>query len=68
MSREDDRFRVAYGIQPGTPEREKVLAAALEKCKDQELARKSAALRSRGEPSVPTQLALDGRDLFLRRK
>ena len=33
-----------------------------------EQARKFAALRSRGEPSVPAQLALDGLDRFLRRK
>jgi len=33
-----------------------------------ELARRFAALRSRGEPSVPAQLALDGLDRFLRRK
>ena len=32
------------------------------------LARKFAALRSRGEPSVPAQLALDGLDRQLRRK
>ena len=31
-------------------------------------ARKSAALRSRREPSVPAQLALDGLDRQLRRK
>ena len=41
---------------PGTPEREKVLAEALEKCKDKELARKFA------------DLALDGLDHYLRRK
>jgi len=33
-----------------------------------EQARKLAALRSRGEPSVPAQLALDGLDRQLRRK
>ena len=33
-----------------------------------ELARKFVALRSRGEPSVPAQLALDGLDKQLRRK
>jgi hypothetical protein len=33
-----------------------------------QLARKFAALRSRGEPSVPAQLALDGLDRQLRRK
>ena len=33
-----------------------------------EQARKFAALRSRGEPSVPAQLALDGLDRQLRRK
>jgi len=33
-----------------------------------EPARRFAALRSRGEPSVPAQLALDGLDRQLRRK
>jgi hypothetical protein len=33
-----------------------------------EMARKFASLRSRGEPSVPAQLALDGLDRFLHRK
>ncbi len=33
-----------------------------------ELVRRYAALRSRGEPSVPAQLALDGLDRQLRRK
>lgn len=33
-----------------------------------ESARKFAALRSRGEPSVPAQLAIDGLDRQLRRK
>jgi hypothetical protein len=33
-----------------------------------DLARKFAALRSRGEPSVPAQLALDGLDCQLRRR
>jgi transcriptional regulator with XRE-family HTH domain len=46
----------AYDTLPGTPEREKVLAEALEKCKDKDLARKLAAL------------ALDGLDRFFRRK
>ncbi len=46
----------AYDTLPGTPEREKVLADALEKCKDKDLARKFAAL------------ALDGLDKFFRRK
>jgi transcriptional regulator with XRE-family HTH domain len=45
----------AYDTLPGTPEREKVLAEALEKCKDKELARKFA------------DLALDGLDRQLRR-
>jgi hypothetical protein len=42
----------AYDTQPGSPEREKVLVDALKDRPDQELARKFAALRSRGEPSV----------------
>ena len=46
----------AYDTLPGTPEREKVLADALEKCKDKDLARKFA------------KLALDGLDCQLRRK
>jgi len=46
----------AYDTQPGTPEREKVLVAALEKCRDKELGRRFA------------ELALDGFDRFLRRK
>ena len=46
----------AYDTLPGTPEREKVLADALEKCTDKELARNFAAL------------ALDGLDKFFRRK
>ncbi len=46
----------AYDTLPGTPERDKVLADALEKCKDKDLARKFAAL------------ALDGLDRFFRRK
>ena len=33
-----------------------------------ELVRRFAALHSRGEPSVPAQLALDGLDRHLRRK
>jgi len=33
-----------------------------------ELARKFAALRSRGEPSVPAQLALDGLDRQIKRR
>ena len=41
---------------------------ALRDLPDQELARNFAALRSRGEPSVPAQLALDGLDRQLRRK
>jgi len=35
---------------------------------ESEMDRKFAALRSRREPSVPAQLALDGLDRFLRRK
>jgi transcriptional regulator with XRE-family HTH domain len=46
----------AHDTLPGTPEREKVLAEALEKCKDKQLGRRFAAL------------ALDGLDRFLRRK
>jgi hypothetical protein len=46
----------AYDTQPGSPEREKVLSAALEQCKDKELGRRFA------------ELALDGLDHFLRRK
>jgi hypothetical protein len=46
----------AYDTQPGTPEREKVLADALKDRPDQELAREFAAL------------ALDGLDRQLRRK
>jgi len=46
----------AYDTLPGTPEREKVLEEALKKVRDQELARKFAAL------------ALDGLDRFFRRK
>jgi hypothetical protein len=46
----------AYDALPGTPEREKVLTDALEKCTDKDLARKFA------------ELALDGLDRFLRRK
>ncbi len=46
----------AYDTLPRTPEREKVLADALEKCKDKDLARKFA------------DLALDGLDRFFRRK
>ncbi len=46
----------AYDTRPGSPEREKVLAAALDTCKDEELGRKFA------------ELALDGLDRFLRRK
>ncbi len=46
----------AYDTLPGTPEREKVLADALEKCRDKELGREFAAL------------ALDGLDHQLRRK
>jgi transcriptional regulator with XRE-family HTH domain len=45
----------AYDTLPGTPEREKVLEEALKKVRDQELARKFAAL------------ALDGLDRFFRR-
>jgi transcriptional regulator with XRE-family HTH domain len=45
----------AYDTMPGTPEREKVLADALEKCKDKELGRKFAAL------------ALEGLDRFFKR-
>jgi transcriptional regulator with XRE-family HTH domain len=45
----------AYDTLPGTPEREKVLADALEKCKDKDLGRKFAAL------------ALDGLDRFFKR-
>jgi hypothetical protein len=45
-----------------------VLADPLKDRPDQEQARKFAALRSRGEPSVPAQLALDGLDRFLRHK
>jgi hypothetical protein len=46
----------AYDTQPGSPERDKVLADALKDRSDQELARKFAAL------------ALDGLDRFLHRK
>jgi hypothetical protein len=46
----------AYDTMPGTPEREKVLEDALKTVRDQDLARKFAAL------------ALDGLDRFLRRK
>jgi hypothetical protein len=46
----------AHDTLPGTPEREKVLAEALEKCKDKELGRRFA------------ELALDGLDCYLRRK
>ena len=46
----------AHDTLPGTPEREKVLAEALEKCKDKELGRRFA------------DLALDGLDRYLRRK
>ncbi len=45
----------AYDTLPGTPEREKVLADALEKCKNKDLARKLAAL------------ALAGLDQFFKR-
>jgi transcriptional regulator with XRE-family HTH domain len=45
----------AYDTLPGTPEREKVLEEALKKVRDQDLARKFAAL------------ALDGLDRFFRR-
>jgi transcriptional regulator with XRE-family HTH domain len=46
----------AYDTLPGTPEREKVLEDALKKVRDQDLARRFAAL------------ALDGLDKFFRRK
>jgi hypothetical protein len=46
----------AYDTLPGTPEREKVLENALKTMRDQDLARKFAAL------------ALDGLDRFFRRK
>ena len=42
----------AYDTLPGTPEREKTPENALKTVRDKELARKFAALRSRGEPSV----------------
>jgi hypothetical protein len=47
---------MACDALPGTPEREKVLEEALKKVRDQDLARKLAAL------------ALDGLDRFFRRK
>ena len=54
MSRDADSFRMTKELGLGL--------------RSLEQARKFAALRSRGEPSVPAQLALDGLDRQLRRK
>jgi hypothetical protein len=63
MSDEKDVFCVTkeLGLRPRSLRKRFCLTQS-------ELTRKFAALRSRGEPSVSVQLALDGLDRQLRRK